>query len=218
MHKGLTRRVDALIEKVATMESIRPYILCGGTALAIQMGHRKSEDLDFMMWRRSKSEKPKVDWPFIERELKEKVGEIESFNMLGFDQIEFLIAGVKFSFYVGDNYTPVLEPISYIGNIRLADAYSIMAMKIEVMLRRMKFRDYYDIYAILKDGYDISKGIEIALKYSQHKLNTKNIMMLLLSDKFMPDENFGQLEPKYNVSKGEIREYILHKLKSAKLC
>ncbi len=44
-----------------------------------------------------------------------------------------------------------------------------MAMKMEVMLRRMKMRDYYDIYAILKAGHDISKGIEIALNYSQHK-------------------------------------------------
>ncbi|MDD2726703.1 MAG: nucleotidyl transferase AbiEii/AbiGii toxin family protein, partial [Proteiniphilum sp.] len=31
------------------MECIKPYVLCGGTALAIQIGHRESEDLDFMM-------------------------------------------------------------------------------------------------------------------------------------------------------------------------
>jgi predicted nucleotidyltransferase component of viral defense system len=103
------------------------------------------------------------------------------------------------------------------GNIRLADVYSIMAMKMEVMLRRMKLRDYYDIYAILREGYDISRGIEAALKYSAHKLSTKNIVMMLLSDNFTYDENFGQLEPKYKVSKAEIREYILHKLKDTNL-
>lgn len=55
------------------------------------------------------------------------------------------------------------------------------------------------------------------LKYSQHKLSTKNIVMMLLSNNFMSDENFDQLQPKYNVSKKEIRNYILKKLKSASL-
>lgn len=214
MRKGLTDKIDAIIEKVATMESIKPYILSGGTALSIQIGHRKSEDLDFMMWRTSKKEKPEVDWTTIEQELIAKIGAVESFNMLGFDQVEFVVAGVKFSFYVSNNYCPVSEPVPYLGNIRLADIYSIMAMKMEVMLRRMKMRDYYDIYAILREGYDISKGIEAALKYSQHKLSSKNIVMLLLSDSFMSDENFEQLDPKYDVLKKEIRDYILQKLKN----
>jgi len=217
MRKGLTEKIDAIIEKVASLEGIKPYILGGGTALAMQIGHRKSEDLDFMMWRKSKTEKPEVDWTAIEKELIAKIGEVESFNMLGFDQVEFIVAGVKFSFYVSNNYFPVSEPVPYLGNIRLADIYSIIAMKIEVMLRRMKMRDYYDIYAILKEGYDISKGIDAALKYSQHKLSTKNIVMMLLSNRFISDENFEQLDPKYNVSKEEIRDYILQKLKNAAL-
>ena len=64
-----------------------------------------------------------------------------------------------------------------------------------------------------KEGLDLSKGIEAAMRYSQHKLNSKNIAMMLLSDRFMPDENFEQLESKYKVSKEEIRHYILQKLK-----
>ena len=209
--------MDVIIYKVAEMECIKPYILCGGTALAMQIGHRKSEDLDFMMWRMSKNEKPEVHWSVIEKEMRAKIGEIESFNMFGFDQVEFVVAGVKFSFYVSENFCPVTEPIPYLENIRLADIYSIMAMKMEVMLRRMKMRDYYDIYSILKSGYDISKGIEAAKKYSQHRLNTKNLMMMLLSDRFHSDENFKQLEPIYNASKEEMRDYILLKLKNATL-
>lgn len=213
MRKGLTVNIDAIIEQVAQLECIKPYILCGGTALAMQIGHRKSEDLDFMMWRISKTEKPEVNWNAIEKELKEKIGEIENFNMLGFDQVEFLVKGVKFSFFVSDNYSPVTSPVNYLGNIRLADMESIMAMKMEVMLRRMKFRDYYDIYCILQEGYSIHKGIDKALSLSRHRLSSKNIITMLLGGRFVPDENFLALEPKYKVSKEEIREYILHKLK-----
>ena len=214
MRQGLTTNIDAIIEKVSQMECIKPYILCGGTALAIQIGHRKSEDLDFMMWRKSKTEKPEVDWSAIEKEIKEKIGEIENFNMLGFDQVEFLVKGVKFSFFVSDNYSPVSTPVDYLGNIRLADIESIMAMKMEVMLRRAKFRDYYDIYSILREGYSIHNGIEKALKLSRHKLSSKNLIAMMLGGQFAPDNNFQNLEAKYNVTKEQMRHYILQKLKS----
>ena len=213
MRQGLTTNIEAIIEQVAQMESIKPYTLCGGTALAIQIGHRKSEDLDFMMWRISKTEKPEVNWNAIERELKEKIGEIENFNMLGFDQVEFVVRGVKFSFFVSDNLSPVTAPTEYLGNIRLADIESIMAMKMEVMLRRMKFRDYYDIYCMLQEGYSIQKGIEKALNLSRHRLSSKNIIAMLLGGQFIPDNNFATLEPKYDVTKEQIREYIMQKLK-----
>ena len=213
MRQGLTTNIEAIIEQVAQLECIKPYILCGGTALAIQIGHRKSEDLDFMMWRISKTEKPEVNWNAIERELKEKIGEIENFNMLGFDQVEFVVKGVKFSFFVSDNLSPVTAPTEYLGNIRLADIESIMAMKMEVMLRRMKFRDYYDIYCMLQEGHSIQKGIEKALNLSRHRLSSKNIIAMLLGGQFIPDNNFATLEPKYDVTKEQIREYIMQKLK-----
>ena len=94
-----------------------------------------------------------------------------------------------------------------------ADIESIMAMKMEVMLRRMKFRDYYDIYCILQEGHSIHRGMEKALSLSRHRLSSKNIIAMLLGGKFTPDNNFATLTPKYNVTKEEIREYILHKLK-----
>lgn len=213
MRQGLTTNIEAIIEQVAQLECIKPYILCGGIALAIQIGHRKSEDLDFMMWRISKTEKPEVNWNAIERELKEKIGEIENFNMLGFDQVEFVVRGVKFSFFVSDNLSPVTAPTEYLGNIRLADIESIMAMKMEVMLRRMKFRDYYDIYCMLQEGYSIHNGIEKALNLSRHRLSSKNIIAMLLGGQFIPDNNFATLEPKYDVTKEQIREYIMQKLK-----
>ena len=213
MRQGLTTNIEAIIEQVAQLECIKPYILCGGTALAIQIGHRKSEDLDFMMWRISKTEKPEVNWNAIERELKEKIGEIENFNMLGFDQVEFVVRGVKFSFFVSDNLSPVTAPTEYLGTIRLADIESIMAMKMEVMLRRMKFRDYYDIYCMLQEGYSIHNGIEKALNLSRHRLSSKNIIAMLLGGQFIPDNNFATLEPKYDVTKEQIREYIMQKLK-----
>ena len=213
MTKGLTSKVEAIIADVAGLECVRPYILCGGTALAIQLGHRKSEDLDFMMWRRSPREKPEVDWPAISDELKSTIGAVERFDLLGFDQVEFLVKGVKISFYVSDNYEPEMSPVPFIGNIQLADPEAILAMKMEVMLRRAQFRDYYDIYSILKAGYSIGEGIDRALRYSRHRLSRKNLIALLLSAHFLPEKNFRALDPIYDITATQIREYILTKLR-----
>lgn len=213
MIKGLTPKVEAIIDRVASLECIEPYVLCGGTALAIQLGHRKSEDLDFMMWRQSPSEKPEVDWPAISDELNEKLGPVERFDMPGFDQVEFMVKGVKLSFYVSDNYEPEMSPVPFMGNIMLANPGAILAMKMEVMLRRAKYRDYYDIYSILRAGYSIGQGIDKALKYSRHRLSRKNLVTMLLSARFIQERNFPSLEPIYDVSASEIREYILTKIK-----
>ena len=83
----------------------------------------------------------------------------------------------------------------------------------EVMLRRINFRDYYDIYCILHEGYSIYKGMDKALSLSRHRLSSKNIITMLLGGCFIPDDKFLALELKHKVTKEDIREYILHKLK-----
>lgn len=209
MRKGLTPNIEAIIDDVAQLECIKPYTLCGGTALAIQLSHRMSEDLDFMMWRISKTEKPEVDWPAIEKEIEEKVGKIEHRDILGFDQVSFVVKGVKLSFFVSNNFSPLNERIPYQGNIFLSDVPAILAMKIEVMLRRLKYRDYYDIYSIVKAGYSLKDGMEAALKYSGHSLSTKSLMVILSISRIPMDANFTQMNPVYDVSMETIREYLV---------
>lgn len=82
-----------------------------------------------------------VDWPTISKELEEKVGHIDNMDLLSFDQVIFLVRGVKISFYVSDKIAPAMTTLVYLGNIKLASIEAILAMKLEVMLRRMKFRD-----------------------------------------------------------------------------
>lgn len=215
MRKGLTQSIENIIDIVSTLDSIKGYILCGDTALAMQIGHRQSEDLDFMAWRKSKDVKPVVDWPAISKELIDRFGEIENIDVLGFDQAVFLVKGVKLSFYVSDKLSPVTVPIDYQGNIRIAPVDAILAMKLEVMLRRMKFRDYYDVYCIVKNGGDILQGIDSAIKYSQFRLKRKNIVTMLLSGQFSKDSNFKQLNPVYNIAEEQMREYLLKKMQDA---
>ena len=78
---------------------------------------------------------------------------------------------------------------------------SIGAMKMEVMLRRSKFRDYYDIYSILKEGKDLQKMIDAALDHSGHKLLTRGLLAMLTNGShFIKEKGFEELLPVYDVT------------------
>lgn len=205
---GLAPNTAKIIEEISKLECIKPYLLVGGTALSLQLGTRLSEDLDFMSWRTSKTEKREVDWPFIKRELG-NIGNIERFEILDIDHIESVVNGVKISFYANPNYAPVTKEILYLNNLRLADPFSIGAMKMEVLLRRSKFRDYYDIYSLVDAGYDLKSMMTLALKYSGHKMKSKNLMALLTrSERFMEDEQFKTLNPVFDITAKDIEERL----------
>ena len=106
-----------------------------------------------------------------------------------------------------------MQRIQYLNNLYLADIESIGAMKMEAMLRRSQFRDYYDIYSILKEGKNIQKMIDAALGHSNHKLRTRGLLAMLTNgSRFIKEKGFEELQPVYNVSANDIQEYIKQKL------
>ena len=212
--KGLAPHTSSIFETLSKLECIKPYVLVGGTALSLQLATRQSEDLDFMSWRKSKDEKREVDWPTIRKEL-QSIGEVEKCDILDLDHIEYIVNEVKISFYANPNYSPLQAEIPFLNNIRLADPLSIGAMKMEVMLRRSKFRDYYDIYSLLEHGVKLQNMIRLALKYSGHRLKSKNLIaMLTRGNRFLPDSHFATLRPIYPIGPEDIENRIKTEIES----
>ena len=60
MMNGLAPQTSELFEKITQLECIKPFVLVGGTALALQLNLRQSEDLDFMRWKHSSKDKLEV--------------------------------------------------------------------------------------------------------------------------------------------------------------
>jgi len=209
---GLAPHAASIFEAISRLDCIKPYVLVGGTALALQLGTRESEDFDFMSWRKSRNEKREVDWPQIKKEL-ETVGIVEKCDILDIDHVEFNVNGVKLSFYANPNYSPVKTPVPCLNNIVLADKTAIGAMKMEVMLRRSQYRDYYDIYSLIESGEDLNEMMSLALKYSGHRLKSKNLIaMLTRPDRFIPDDRFAALNPAYDISPKDIEQRIISAL------
>jgi predicted nucleotidyltransferase component of viral defense system len=214
---GLAPQTSEVFERITRLECIKPFVLVGGTALSLQLNKRQSEDLDFMCWKKSAKDKPEVPISSIKREI-ETVANIESMEIGGFNFVSFVVESVKLSFYAAPRKRiPSMQVIPFKNNLQLADIKSIGAMKMEAMLRRSKFRDYYDIYTVLYEGVDIQEMIEMALEHSGHLLKRKNLLAMLCDgERFRKDKAFVQLHPVYDVTPNDIQEYIKQKLLEAK--
>ena len=214
---GLAPQTSEVFERITCLECIKSFVLVGGTALSLQLNKRQSEDLDFMCWKKSAKDKPEVPISSIKREI-EAAADIESMEIGGFNFVSFVVEGVKLSFYAAPRKRiSSMQVIPFKNNLQLADIKSIGAMKMEAMLRRSKFRDYYDIYTILHEGVDIQEMIEMALEHSGHLLKRKNLLAMLCDgERFRKDKTFMQLHPIYDVTPYDIQEYIKQKLLEAK--
>lgn len=215
LRKSLAPHTGEIFEGISKLECIKPFVLVGGTALSLQLHTRQSEDLDFMRWKESKDDDLDIHWPKIKKEL-ETVGEVTQTDVMGFDQVSFVVKGVKVSFYAAPRKRiPTMQEIPYLNNMRIADVNSIGIMKMEAMMRRSKFRDYYDIYSILRNGADIHALIPAAIEHSGYNIKAKNLMAMLTNGAlFRKDAQFEQLSPIYDVTAADIEEYIIQLLDS----
>jgi hypothetical protein len=136
----LTPKQSALAEKL--LPEIKNFYLVGGTALALQIGHRRSLDFDLA------SRKP-IE-PFnLERHLISKGFQIQrTFTATG-DEYSALIQDTRITFF----HFPfdVQHLLSWEkGNITLPSTKDLAAMKAYALGRRSKWKDYVDLYFILK--------------------------------------------------------------------
>jgi hypothetical protein len=214
MLQGLSPQTSQIFEQVSRLKCIAGYTLIGGTALALQLRHRLSEDLDFCKWKQTINERVVVDWSVIEAELS-TIGDVKK-DLLGDNQCDFAVRGVKLSFY-GNNRlkAPVnLCKIPLLNNLVIADVESTGIMKMEVMSRRRTLRDYYDMSVILEQGVSLEHIIEGAGSYTNHGLKARNMLAILNNTEHIPDDaGLAHLNPAYSTDIKRIREVISGKIR-----
>ncbi len=174
MHKQtLEKNTERVLEKVARSGIPKDFYLAGGTALALELGHRKSEDLD---WFSAK--------PFSSEGIKRKLSDLGKFTLSGEDSgtIHGVLDGVKISFL--EYGYEMLYPFVDFGNTNLADERDIAAMKIDAVSSRGSKKDFVDIYFLLKK-YSMSDLIGFfEQKYKSIQFNKLHILksMVFFSD------------------------------------
>ncbi|PIQ71830.1 hypothetical protein COW57_04675 [Candidatus Roizmanbacteria bacterium CG17_big_fil_post_rev_8_21_14_2_50_39_7] len=171
--------------------------LAGGTALAFQLNHRISEDFDVF-----------INWE-IDNKLRLKVKEIfgdVTFYVNSTDQISFITQNnikVTFLWY----YFKPLNPTIPTASLSLASIEDIATDKAQTIGRRAVWRDYIDMFYLLKNGYvDLDKIIQMAnKKFRGEFVSTQFLEQLRYFDdvKTVPIE---YVEKKY--ADDEIKSYL----------
>ena len=165
----ISDKAKRVLEKIARTKIAGGFYLAGGTALAIQLGHRTSIDLD---WFSAES--------FSNDGIKKTLSELGEFQLVGEEKgtIHGNLNGVKVSF-LHYGYK-VLYPLVDYGGIKLADERDIAAMKIDAVSSRGSKKDFVDIYFLL-EKYSLSELIGLFEKrYESIKYNKLHIFKSLV--------------------------------------
>ncbi len=211
--KGLTTKSLKVFEALKKSDLLQEYILIGGTALSLQINNRRSEDLDFCKWQDNPQiQNKEVNWPELEKYLK-TIGNVRT-DIIDLYQVNFFLDEVKITFYSNSITTfSEIQTGCRFDNVTLASVNSIGAMKLEVLSRRNLFRDYYDIYSILKEGIFLKEIVSKSSRYSFHRMKTKSVLGIISDGSlFKKEENFSLLEPRYNVTSQDIQSFIREKI------
>lgn len=163
MHKEiLTKEQLELLPLIAKFS--RSFGLVGGTAVAIQIGHRRSIDFDLFSYKKFQNIniKKKIlnSKFFIQKTIVNKEGEYT-----------FMINGVKVTFFQFPykiDFNKRFEDI-----IRMPDLLALAAMKAFALGQRNKWKDYVDLCFIMEKYHGISKIIKKAKELFGAEFNEK---------------------------------------------
>lgn len=154
MHEeALTKEAAKLFPQFCRFKE---FYLAGGTALALQIGHRRSVDFDFF------SQDPLPSNPLA----KVKRVFADSSIIVTYrapEQLNALIDGVKVTLFHYEY--PVIDDFVMYREVPLASMREIAAMKAFSIGKRLSYKDYIDWYFLLKEKRtDLARAITHAKK------------------------------------------------------
>ena len=175
------------------------FYLVGGTAIAFYLGHRKSIDFDlfsFDNFDNFELERKILNHYEVERTLIDKSGEYT-----------ILIQGVKVTFL---HYPFLVKAETDLEDfIKIPQLKTLAAMKAYALGRRSKWKDYVDLYFILKSGLKLKDIIEEAVQIFGDKFNEKLLRTQLAYFEDIDYTEEVDYLPGFEVDKEEIKRYLI---------
>lgn len=136
------------------------FVLVGGTALSLHLGHRMSVDIDLF----TDAAYGSIDFYKIDEYLRKAFSYVSPAKLvepIAMGTSYIIGADAEESFKLDIYYTdPFVFPMVRKGEIRLAAKEEIAAMKIDVVQRGGRKKDFWDLHALL-DEYTITQMMEM---------------------------------------------------------
>jgi hypothetical protein len=131
------------------------FVLYGGTAIALHLGHRESLDFDFFQSKPIDKDQIRAKFQFV-RGSAVLQDAPETLVVLA----EMPAGSVKVSFYGGIGFGRVNEPLqTRDGTLLIASLDDLMATKLKATLDRAEAKDYRDIAEMISAGVSLATGL-----------------------------------------------------------
>lgn len=166
----------SILRRLMSAEVLNDFRLVGGTALALQRGHRMSVDID-LFTDLDYADMPVADMRnYLEKEFPVHRG-TESMDMPANGYHIFLSEGQEPPIKVDFFYTePFIFPAIEEDGLRIADQREIAAMKLGVIGNQIyRQKDYWDVHDLLED-YSLSEMIQWALQRDPYSFTKEDII------------------------------------------
>jgi nucleotidyltransferase AbiEii toxin of type IV toxin-antitoxin system len=138
------------------------FVLYGGTAISLHLGHRRSVDFDFFHDRPLKKDLIRAAFPFMARATVLQDSP-DTLTVLAPADRSRGANGVKLSFFGGITTGRVGDPLlTRDGALEVASLNDLMAHKLKVILLRPEAKDYEDIAAMIRAGVSMTQGLAAA--------------------------------------------------------
>ncbi|KAF5079300.1 nucleotidyl transferase AbiEii/AbiGii toxin family protein [Petrimonas sp.] len=199
MHKEiLDNNQLSLLDLVKSFR--REFYLVGGTAIALHIGHRRSIDFDLFK-----------ATPFQTKKILDKIQKQEhkyliTRNVSG--QLNLIISDVKFTFF---EYPYIIEASEdFEKKIKLPTLLDLAAMKAFALGRRSKWKDYVDLYFILKNHFTFNEISTRAEELFDQQFSGKLFRgQLSYFDDINYEEEVEYLIP-HPPTENEIKEFLIN--------
>ena len=171
MHpKVLSKPAWKLVRSLVEAGLTKPWTLAGGTALALQMGHRYSEDLDF--FRAESFSTERLLTPLA------AIGEVHIHDR-STDMLHLALNGLRLSFLNAE--APLLFPGTPYRGITVADPRDIAVMKLIAIGGRGSRKDFVDLYFILRGGASLEDVFALVRRrFERIDYNTYHLLKSLV--------------------------------------
>lgn len=185
------------------------FYLAGGTALALQFGHRTSKDLDFYT-------KKHFNPIQLTKEFREVFKKDLKMSRSAQDTLWVKIRNTDLSFFKYP-YTLIRPLVSY-ETVKLVSIEDIIAMKIEAIITRGKKRDFIDMYFAIKK-YGVKKVLSFFKEKYPEVFNEYNCITALayFKDAEKKEQGRKRIYLYENIEWKNIKRYIEEEVKKYQL-
>lgn len=140
-HLEILPEVQRSLWDTMICRGIPGFVLYGGTALALRLGHRQSIDFDFFS-----------ATPFSPLDLKDSLGLSGEVSQAEPNTLTVFHEGVKLSFFGGLSLG-VTAPPDHLAACPVASIPDLAGCKLAALVNRVELKDYLDVAAILRAGF-----------------------------------------------------------------